>query len=108
MKTKSLYIKDAFPVEFENHFLADLDRRFYGILLLSWLTIFSFVQLLGNLQYDPSAVHARIRQAYLDQISRYPVNLFINQQDKISGMDHSSKTAAGADDVLYYSFTALS
>ncbi len=58
----------TFPREFERKSWEDLDKRYYMILLLSWLTIYTIVTVLGNLTYSPNAHDAKAREDYLDMI----------------------------------------
>ena len=77
MITSRSMVMDRFPAEFEHHFWMDLDRRFYGILLASWVMIFSGIVTLGNLDYDAAELHNRIREAYLEQLRSLSGRLLI-------------------------------
>ncbi len=83
MRTSKSIALDVFPKEFEHRIWADLDRRFYGILLLSWLVIYSVAITLGRIEYDTEEISARIRQAYLDEFRLQPANLVLNIEEKI-------------------------
>ncbi len=82
MITDRSMVMDRFPAEFEHHFWMDLDRRFYGILLASWVVIFSGIATLGNLRYDAAELHYRIREAYLEQLRGLSGRLIIEVPEK--------------------------
>jgi len=87
MMSGKTVVLESFPREFEYHFWTDLDRRFYVILMGSWITIFTIVLTLGSLRYDTAAMHARIRQAYLDQIRQFPGSLILDEAKTASDRD---------------------
>ncbi len=57
-----------FPREFERKTWDDLDKRYYMILILSWLTVYTLVTIMGNIQYNTNAHVAKARADYLDLI----------------------------------------
>ena len=61
-----------FPREFERKSWDDLDKKYYMILILSWITIFSLVTILGNIKYDTGAHNAKAR-AVADTATTIPV-----------------------------------
>jgi len=57
----------GFPKEFERNIWEDLDKRFYLILLGSWLFVYTVVFILGSQEYDTSALEALARRNYLEK-----------------------------------------
>jgi TonB family protein len=57
----------GFPKEFERNIWEDLDKRFYIILLCSWLFVYTLAIILGNKEYDTAALDALARRNYLEK-----------------------------------------
>jgi TonB family protein len=57
----------GFPKEFERNLWEDLDKRFYLILLCSWLFVNTVVIILGSKEYDTAALDAFARRNYLEK-----------------------------------------
>jgi TonB family protein len=57
----------GFPREFERNLWEDLDKRFYLILLCSWVFVYAVALILGNTEYDLDAMRSKVRQNYLEK-----------------------------------------
>jgi len=57
----------GFPKEFERNIWEDLDKRFYIILILSWLFVYGLGITLGLKDYATADLEAKIRDKYLKE-----------------------------------------
>ncbi len=57
----------GFPKEFERHVWEELDKRFYIILLVSWLFVFTIITILGSSDWEQKQLNEQIRQRYLQK-----------------------------------------
>ncbi|HHJ52701.1 MAG TPA: TonB family protein [Caldithrix abyssi] len=57
----------SFPKEFERNFWETFDRRYYLILLLSFLVVYGTVIMLANKKYSKEQLESQIRQKYIQK-----------------------------------------
>ena len=57
----------GFPKEFERNIWEDLDKRFYIIMLSSWIFTYAIAIILGTVEYDTDALARQTRQNYLQK-----------------------------------------
>jgi len=67
----------VFPREFERKIWNDIDKIYYLILIGSWLTIYSLVTILGNIEFDAALLSERARAGYMKMLQDYPVSKII-------------------------------
>ncbi len=59
----------GFPKEFEKHFWDVFDKRYYGILLITWVLLYSFAFFMSTRQWQMSEQEKQqIKQNYLQQL----------------------------------------
>jgi hypothetical protein len=66
-----------FPREFERKIWNDIDKRYYLILMSTWITIYSLVTILGNIEFDADLFSERARAGYMKMLQDYPVSKII-------------------------------
>ena len=66
-----------FPREFERKIWNDIDKRYYLILMSTWITVYSLVTILGNIEFDANMLSQRARAGYLKMLQDYPVSKII-------------------------------
>jgi TonB family protein len=77
----------GFPKEFERNIWEDLDKRYYSILLGTWLFVYMIVAIFGTRDYAAMemALNERIRQQFLKDMFEYEAAFIEDTGDDESG-----------------------
>jgi len=95
----------VFPREFERRFWEDINKRFYTILISSWIIVNGMVTIMGTIEYDSDIFSARARENYLEMIKNNTAVSLLEpivkddqeQDDVMSGQDVVTTTPKTVD-----------
>jgi TonB family protein len=76
----------GFPKEFERNIWEDLDKRYYAILLASWVVTFLTAFILGSYDYKTAQLEEKIRQNYLQKMYQAEIiEPVVIEQEEVTG-----------------------